>query len=336
MKNGRKLRRIFRAVFTAAAICAFAAVMLFSFKAFRNLSDGYRAMKHADLSADYSGEISYDDHLYASVGYGVVLDSTVENKEASMRSFLDSSLRLIDRRIFSAGLVYTMLITALLVFPICEKHRDDRGGMTVGIWVSAILIYLLYLGGIFGLHKYFGIPFHIPGIRALVFLFVGFISVLGGNFVLAILISRPRRAWLKIAFGILAVPAVYALFLFSFLFEAGLYSEPYIESFDYVAEIDDRVLDENFEGAYYDGEKNVLVVDGTEYEPQTVENPEHFTGKKRTGAIVYEMLDPYSGNSLDMVQQALDTRFGPVISLLYAVKGMFWMLLGIRGFREEE
>ena len=335
MKKGKKIKKAFRVILTVAAVCALAAVLYLTYGALKDLGEGYRAMKNADLSGDFSGEISYDDHLYATAGYGVILDDTVADKVASMNAFLDDSLRAIDRRVFSAGLIYTMLIMALLVYPICVRKRNSRGDITVSLWIWTFLIYIFYLAAVFGLHKYFGLPFHIPGARTLVLLAVSFISVLGGNFALAFLISVVRPVWLKIIFGIAAVPAVFGLFLYGFMFEAGLYSEPYVESFDYVAEIDERLLDENFEGAYYDGEKNVLVVDGTEYPPETVENSEHFTGSKRTAAIIYEMLDPYSGNCLDLLRQETGISLSPSVCLLYVIKGFFWMLLGIRGFREE-
>lgn len=333
MKKGIKIKKVFRVILVLAAVCAFAGVLFLTYGAVKGLSETYTVMKNADLSGDFSGEISYDDRLYASVGYGIVLDDTVTDKAASMRAFLDDSLRSIDRRIFSAALIYTMLVTALLIYPICVRKRNSRGDITVSLWVWTFLIYVFYIAAVFGLHKYFGLPFHIPGVRTLVILAVGFLSILGGSFALAFVVSRARPAWLQILFGLAAAPVAFALFLYGFVFEAGLYSEPYVESFDYVAEIDERVMDENFDGAYYDGEKNVLVVDGTEYPPEEIENSEHFSGSRRTAAIVYEMLDPYSGINLDLLRQELGISLSPSVLLLYVIKGLFWMVLGIRGFR---
>ncbi len=63
-------------------------------------------------------------------------------------------------------------------------------------------------------------------------------------------------------------------------FEGRLYSSPTTDSFDYIAqEIKPHIYDKDFDGdVYYDEEKNVLILNGEEYEPRQVDNPDYLTG----------------------------------------------------------
>ena len=108
--------------------------------------------------------------------------------------------------------------------------------------------------------------------------------------------------------------------------EYGLYSPKTIESFDYAYAIDSRILEEG----YYDSEKNVLVFEDKEYPPKQAENPEHYSGVKFMGAAAFEVINPYSGNSLYMVEQAMESNITLPIYLLYALKGFIWIIVSRR------
>lgn len=89
------------------------------------------------------------------------------------------------------------------------------------------------------------------------------------------------------------------------------------------------VFSEDFAGtAYYDEEKNVLVVNGTEYPPRPAENPERLQGIRRAGATLFETLNPYAGNGLFMVSEIEGgLTIGVIVLLLYALKAAAPILL---------
>ena len=119
------------------------------------------------------------------------------------------------------------------------------------------------------------------------------------------------------------IPVVFVLFILGMYLEHGMYSSKTIESFDYVYSMDIRILEEG----YYDSEKNVIVFEDKEYPPEQAENPERYTGIKYLGASLFEILYPYSGNGLYMAEQAMEHEISFFVYVLYAVKGMIWIVL---------
>lgn len=81
---------------------------------------------------------------------------------------------------------------------------------------------------------------------------------------------------------------------------------------------------------YYDEGKNAVILNGTEYPPEIVGNPEHYTGVVRAGAFLFELINAYSGNGLLMTDSIID---GPVpiwAEIAYAVKAVMWCFLSSR------
>ena len=64
----------------------------------------------------------------------------------------------------------------------------------------------------------------------------------------------------------------------------------------------------------------MIVFEDREFEAEYIENPEHFKGISRIGAFLFEMLDPYSGNSLEMVRQIVEVSIGKWAILFYFLK----------------
>ena len=137
---------------------------------------------------------------------------------------------------------------------------------------------------------------------------------------LALLLRKIR--FKKIA-AVAAIPVVYVLFLFSSTLEIGIFSPSQVSSFDYVYD----TVGDAYESAYYDDQKDVLIVKETEYPPESVPNPEHLTGIAYAGAIIYEVLDPYTSTSLSLVKHEADATVSLFVLLLYMVKGVLWMVI---------
>ncbi len=324
MKKNQDL--VFAGAMLVSGIILFFLIMARSVPAAGKLGEGYRFLHEADLSEEVSGTVYYDDGFYGVIGYGISNAPEHPDREAAMAGFLESSLRSVKDRVLACGMLYTMIVSAFFAYFLYLLYGEDRPKHTAAVLVSCILVFLLYTGILALLFRQNGIPGGLPPGRTLMLSAVCLVSLCGGACALGLLVRITR---FRKAAALAAVPAIFVLFMFSFLAEAGLYSEKYADSFAHVSEADPRLLDESFNGAYYDEDKNVLVVEGKEYDPEQVENPEYLTGGRRLGAYVLEVLDPYSGHSLLMAEQAAGMTVKPGVPALYALKGVLWILAAL-------
>ena len=319
----KSYRKIFGAILLTIAVLSFAGILFRTHGAVKDLSVSYHVMTEADLSGDYSGALIYDDHLYAMIGKGVEIDGTVTDRGRMMNAFLDDALRAIEARILSAGVIYAMMICAVAAYPIYGRYGGKRGIHVCAVCLSTAMCCLVYFAAVLILFRTYGVPFYFPTIPTLLRLAAGLLCVVGGSCVLALLISVVR---FKAAVSVIAVPIVFVLFMAGLFFEIQLYNEPTVDSFAYLAEIDERVLDEDYAGElYYDDEKNVVVLEGKEYPPRQERNPEHLFGIGRWGGFLYEVLDPYSGNSLYLAEQESSAGISIHVYGLYALKAALWI-----------
>ena len=151
---------------------------------------------------------------------------------------------------------------------------------------------------------------------------VSLLSVIGGHCAFGLLL---RKIPFKNVVSVFAIPVIIALFLLGTVLSGQLYTDPEIESFDYVAE----QTGDAYGNAYYDDDKNVIIVDGREYKPELVENPDHLKGIARIAAFVFEVLNPYSGNSLEMIRQIIEKTPALWAVLFYSVKALCWIVLSL-------
>ena len=322
-----KADKLFGKLMLGISTACFLAVLFFSFSAVKTLGENYAEMKQADLSQVYRGTISYDDGLYAVVGYGIETDPADPASPQILADYLEESLSAIDGRILSAGIVYTMIISSLAAFYHYQKHRDNHSRRIRSILLGSVLVYVLYIAAIVLMHAMNRIPLRLPEPGSLPVLGVSLLSVLGGLCALDVLI---RIIPLKKITSLLVLPLVFVLFLFSAAFEGQLYVPACTESFAYLAEIDSRILEEGFDGYYYDEAKNVIVLEGTEYPPELVPNPEYLAGSDRIKAYVYEALDPFSGSALSLMEDVPDYRVPGTHLAGYALKALLWIILAGR------
>ena len=223
-----------------------------------------------------------------------------------------------------------MVLSAFFALAIVLKFSDNRKRQVLSAALTVSVLYFVYIAFVVILHGINKVPFHFPIDHAAIII-VGLLSLIGGFSALVLLLRKIR--FRKIA-SLVVIPFLVLLFMSGFLFEAGLFTPAKIDSFDYVADIDPRILDENFEGEfYYDEERNVIVFDGKEHEPKEVDNPDHFSGLSRVGAFLFEALNPYAGNALPVVQEEFESDIGIPVLLLYALKSFFWIFLSTFGLK---
>ncbi|MBR4462730.1 MAG: hypothetical protein IKS51_09145 [Erysipelotrichaceae bacterium] len=320
----KKKKDIWTILLLTAAIAFFLFVSCRTLTGIQRLSEDYHFLMDYDLSQDMNGQIYYADGLYGEIGYGIEIIADDPQMAETLRDYLHSSLRFIDRRILSCGLLYSMLTSVMIAYGLYRRYGSDPLKHTFSIVLSFLGIYAAYLLFVWILHLLFKVPFY-PTL-SLTFV-AGILSVIAGHCALGILFRFFRfRKILSLA----AIPLVLASFILGFLFEHGLYCEPYQESFSYLADIDPRVLEEDFDGIYYDEEKNVMVLEGIEYASEQVEDPDHLKGLPRVGAYLYEMLNPYAGNSLFFYEEAEGTKLPEYVPLLYVAKAILWIIASLK------
>ena len=312
--NRNKREKAFEILLLAAACFALCIVFILSFRAVKDLSAGYRELVNADLTKDLTGSVYYDDHLYAVLGRGIVLDDTaaLADRPAIMASFLKEALSSIDQRIFAAGVLYALMISLIALYPL--TRRNMRTVVLIGP-----LVYVFYLAFEMLAHAVFSVPFYFLNGTAVVKVLCELIAVAGGSCAVSLLLKHVRYQKLV---SILIIPVVFILFLLGMYCEFGMYSPRTVDSFDYVYALDSRVVEEG----YYDSEKNVLIFESQEYPPEQAANPDHYTGVRYLGASLFEILYPYSGSGLSMVGQALEQEITLPVYVLYAAKGLLWSI----------
>lgn len=324
MKQDR-INSVFAKLSFLAGVLCFCLVLYSAYRADRSLGEDCQRMKNADLSERFTDTVSYDDGLYAVIGFGVDLTPDMTEREQILSSWLNSSLAKINGRILSAGCVYTLGIGVLIAYGLYDFFGKKTHQHVFSIVVSLAGVYLLYVLSIVLFHTFSKVPFILPEAASIAFIAVGILSIIGGYCAVGLILRKIR--FRKTA-AVLMVPLVAALFLFGMVREYGLYNDAKLPSFDYLAEIDSTVFDEGYDGElYYDDEKGVIIWEGKEYAAEWIDNPEHYTGVKRAGALFLETADPFSGNSLSLIHDDEEVQVPLTVSLLYVLKAALWILL---------
>ena len=322
-----KLDKAFGIVLLCCGIALLCGILFLAYAPLQTMGEHYRILKQADVSKEFSESIYYDDGLIVSLGFGISNDPKDPNSAEYLSSFLRSSVQSIDQSILSIGLIYITVISGFVFYYLYQKYRDSKLKCTLSILLSVLLLYGIYAGVIALLHRLFGMPFMLPDGHGCLLLLAGLLSIQGGLCALLCLIRRVR---FKKILTLIAIPLLLAAFILGTPLQNGIYTSPTQESFSYIAEIDPRILDEEFSGEYYyDEEKNVVVVERKEYPPEQVENTEYLKGLPRIGAYLFEILYPFSGNSLAVVDGILEKPISLLAPLLHMLKGVFWIVLSL-------
>lgn len=305
----------------ACAALIFAVVLIFTVRGIKNMSRDYNAVMNLDLSADARSSIVYDDHLYGQIGYGIEIDRRDSDNSARLSEFASSSLRAIDRRIISCNVTYTMLITAALAFWLYTEFGRNRGKHALSIFIAVFAVSAGLLAAVLITYAALRMPFCFPDAGEMPVLLVSIFAILGGSCFLGWMLRLFR---FKRILSLAAVPLVMLLFMQGTVFEAGLFCSPEVPSFDYIAqEIEPRVYDSDFDGdVYYDEEKDVIVLNGAEYPPRQIQNPDYLTGTGRLTACIFEIISPYSGNGLFLLHETENITAGAAALSLYALKAV--------------
>ena len=322
MKQKKSYLPFFSLLMIALAVVVFGYVLYRTYTAIRTLGAAYQQIANADLNNGLKAVLNYDDGINASLGFGAEILSTDANKEVLRQGFLSENLLKIDRFILSSGLVYLMMVHALLAFPLYLRFSDSRKGHALSVILSAFVLFGIYAGVVYVGHSISRMPFDLSSVFSSL---LGVCCIAAGGCALGLLLAALPN---QVIPAIVAVPLIYALFLFGSVIEAKLYCPETVDSFDYVYQLHPEILQEGYSGqAYYDEEKNVMVIDGEAFAPQLAENPEHLRGIGRIGGIAYEVIDPYSGTSLSLMESSTEMSVPVLSRILYLLKAVLWIVL---------
>ena len=322
MNKKKSYVTLFSILMILLAVVVFGYVLYRTYEAVHSLGATYQQLLHADLNNGIKAVLNYDDGINASLGFGAEILSTDANKELLLQSFLSESLTKIDRFLLSSGLVYLMMVHALLAFPLYLRFGDSRKGHALSVVLSAFILFGIYVGVVYAGHGISHMPFNLSSVFSSL---LGVCCIAAGGCALGFLLAVLT---VKVIPALVAVPLIYALFLFGSVIEAKLYSPEKVDSFDYVYQQHPEILQEGYSGeVYYDEEKNVMVIDGEEFAPELSKNPEHLSRIGRVGGIAYEVINPYSGVSLALMENSTEMSVPFIAKILYLIKAFFWMVL---------
>ena len=320
----KRLNDLLRYILLIAAVLFFCLVLFRSYGAVRSLGGQYNSIKNTDLSESYTGTIYFSDQIYTELGYGISVTPDMADRQEFLDSWLETSLKAIDIRIMSTGCVYILAFAALLAYPLQQISGRDPKRHIPSIVLSVFGAYLLFLLSVQIFHILFKVPFFYQP-RPLLLVLVSLLSIAGGSCALGLLLRSIRY---KKTAALLALPLAAVLFLTGFVTEYGIFAPKYTDSFDYLKAFENYVQDTEKPGmVYYDAERNVTVWDGKDYPPQQIENPDHFSGILRAGAILYETVNPISGNQLAMGESTGEYSIPLPAMALYGIKALLWILL---------
>ncbi len=301
-------------VMMALAILLTAVMMAVTAGAAVKTAGDYRRIMDTDLSGGLNDTIVYSDGFYAMLGFGREIVPGEPEPQKARDEFLADSLSAINDRVSSACVLYSIMAAVLCALFISERRDDSK--LKKGLLTAAsvlcpfILIVLTYRITM----RIQGVPNGITSFSHAAALAAGLICATGGCLIEGLILGKVKR---KRLLAVIAVPAVFILFILSASMEGQLLAPAYVESFSYIAEtagLEDAVT--------YDEEKNVVIFNGKEYPPKSEPNPDHLSGAAAAAAAVLEMLDPWSGTGLPLAEEITDPAFPLWVDLLYAVKGV--------------
>ncbi|MBQ7223507.1 MAG: hypothetical protein IJS38_02945 [Erysipelotrichaceae bacterium] len=321
--ENEKRNNIYEKLSLIIALGFFLLMLIMNMKAIGKMAADYRQLNIAG-NQGLKGTISYDDHFYGQMMFGIEIVPNEIDGALHLKNFQTAAVTRIDNRITGCGILYAMFTTALMSYFLYSSSRHDRLKQVRNTVLTALGLYVGYIGFAVVMHLVNGLPISFFG-GSLLLLAVSLFSLVAGSCALITMIRVVRH---KKAVALAAIAVVFALFLVSSSLEGRLYSLKKIESFAYIAEIDPRYGDPAYDGLmYYDETRNVVIIDDKEYPPQEIDNPEYLSGLARVGALLFEGADPYSGSSLYMMAQEVEMAVSPAVIAAYLIKAAAWIFL---------
>ena len=172
-------------------------------QATRQLSDTYLWLSHANPSQDLRATVYYNDDLYAVLGFGIETNAEDPAAAEQISSFLISSMQLIDERILSASVIYTMLLTALTALFLYECSGRNALRHTAAVICFSLIVCILLMAIPPFISASQGIPFYFPKGEALFVLLVSRrgMSKIVTNILGSILATSLSVVFMNIGFG---------------------------------------------------------------------------------------------------------------------------------------
>lgn len=309
----------------AAKISLILAILCFGFFMVRNIgsisayAETYHKAAAIEEYADSEVELAYyGDFSKAQFLLWGQHDETEAARE--YEDFMDYRSGEINEYIVCDVAVYAVILCALSLLAIQSLMPGKES-------IAAMVIYAAYLLIIVITMLIKGIPLKMFGWESVLLIICGFLSVLSFESAMAMIMSHFNKK-LLIAFIVLALTA--GFYLSGFMAKVYLISPAKIPSFEYLLDIDERFGEEGYDDIiYYDNEKDVMVIDGKEYEPVLVDNSEHANGMMRPVLYGLEVINPSAGVYLEHAVRIINDEYQvdtpAILPYAYIVHSLLWI-----------
>ncbi|MBQ4254082.1 MAG: hypothetical protein II712_04555 [Erysipelotrichaceae bacterium] len=286
---------------------------------FMQFGRDYQRLAKTDTSNGFNDTITYNDGMLIALGYGREIEAGDPDVEKEMIRFLKDATERTRMFSFAALGIYAMFISALSLLFIYESTRENKKKQIIITASVSFLVFVLLVDTVYVSMFFAKLTAYFPKHEEFLAVMATACAVIGGNCAFMALMRNIR---FHRTLALVLIPFLAVTYLLCGAVENSLFVEPEVESFDYVYEI----AGDDVEAMYYDDQKNVMVYDGREYEPQMVPNLDALQQPLKTAAIAHEIINPYSGIFINLA------RFNTSrdISLpehLYILKALCWMII---------
>ena len=322
MKNTDYKTRAFSVLMLVAGILLLSFMCCRIYFSFDTLSKDYGELLRVDVAASDGEwkELAFSDGILASSSHGLLIDVSEPEMERQYILALHYWIEDFRQLEFSTLSIYTMFVTAFALLFIYEKNPDDKRRQVRFSVAASIVIFSFLFFWCYAVMYVKGLPAYLVSNREMVNILAGILSVAGGSCAVMVLFRKIR---FRKMVAVLLIPFLIFTYVMCGHFENRLLTEPEIESFGYVYEIAGEDIAGRLE---YDSERNVMILDGKEYEPEIIPNPDALTQPVKSLAILFEALNPYSGIFVYMAWYFTFYETIPA-AILFILKAACWIFI---------
>ena len=139
-----KKDRLFGILAFAAGMMILLAVLAVTVYAVNETADQYHRLFEPGFIIPQTVSISYSDHIYTEIGFGMTIDLEDPSAPERLKIFLSDSLTRIDQRILTSVIIYTMVICAVFAYPIYLRHRYDLKKHILAVFFTTAGVFVLF------------------------------------------------------------------------------------------------------------------------------------------------------------------------------------------------
>lgn len=268
---------------------------------------------------------------FFSIGFGMEGSAVESVAFKEYQDFMQGKTAIINEAVY-CDIAFYMLMSLCAGSLFLKEHFPKK-------WMFAdSAVYLFYTLAIRITYAVLKLPVNMMGFRSFVYIGISFLSMLAFLSLTEMLLTVGKR---KIIMAALSVILLSVFYFTGFFAKFCLLSPEEIPSFDYLYEADERYGDEAYDDLiYYDSVKGVMVIDGEEYAPELVKNPNSVQGIERVLYQLIEGVNPSAGVYLGTIVRSIENETESTVSLSeafpYALQAAAWLTVNILIIKKKE